>query len=191
MADSNITKRALAAAFKDLMHELPFEKINVRQICEKCDMNRKSFYYHFRDKYDLMNWVFDTEFIDVINCNGYEDDWELLYELCRYFYENAGFYCKALQIRGQNSFIEHFREMMYPIISAQLDDTMTSGEAKKFQINFVSDAIVFSIVRWLTEKDRLPPDQFIEMVHDCVVSMARYAICSEQQRIEKRAAKTT
>ena len=47
MADSNITKKALATAFKELMEERPFEKINVGDICEKCEMNRKSFYYHF------------------------------------------------------------------------------------------------------------------------------------------------
>ena len=60
MADSNITKRALANSLKSLMTEQPFEKINVAQICERCDMNRKSFYYHFKDKYDLVNWIFEA-----------------------------------------------------------------------------------------------------------------------------------
>ena len=38
MADSNMTKRALAAALKELMGEMPFAKITVADICEKCDM---------------------------------------------------------------------------------------------------------------------------------------------------------
>lgn len=50
MADSNITKRALATSLKELMLEQPFDKINVAQICARCNMNRKSFYYHFKDK---------------------------------------------------------------------------------------------------------------------------------------------
>ena len=66
MADSNITKRALATSLKELMAEQPFGKINVAQICERCNMNRKSFYYHFKDKYDLVNWIFDTEFIELL-----------------------------------------------------------------------------------------------------------------------------
>ena len=44
MADSNITKQALAASLKNLMEEVPFDKINVARICEGCGMGRKRFY---------------------------------------------------------------------------------------------------------------------------------------------------
>ena len=57
MADSNITKQALATALRELMEQVPFDKIQVQHICERCGMNRKSFYYHFKDKYDLLNWI--------------------------------------------------------------------------------------------------------------------------------------
>lgn len=107
MADSNITKQALASALKDLMEETPFEKINIGDICEKCGMNRKSFYYHFRDKYDLVNWIFDTDFI-ALALNRSADRWELIEVVCNYFYENRSFYRKALRVKGQNSFSENF-----------------------------------------------------------------------------------
>ena len=64
MAESNITKNALADALKSLMREKNFDKISVLDICEKCNMNRKSFYYHFRDKYDLLNWIFYIGFME-------------------------------------------------------------------------------------------------------------------------------
>ena len=54
MANSNITKHALAAALKTLMADRPFAKISVGDICEACGMSRKSFYYHFQDKYELL-----------------------------------------------------------------------------------------------------------------------------------------
>ena len=44
MADSNITKKALSNALKELLQEQSFEKITVSDICDKCRMNRKSFY---------------------------------------------------------------------------------------------------------------------------------------------------
>ena len=43
MPDSSITKKALADALKQLMAEKPLQKISVGDICERCNMNRKSF----------------------------------------------------------------------------------------------------------------------------------------------------
>lgn len=95
MADSNITKRALASALRELMEEVPFDKIQVTHICERCNMNRKSFYYHFRDKYDLLNWIFDTEMISMIrNYTGkepLEQYVEILREICNYLYKTEIF----------------------------------------------------------------------------------------------------
>ena len=71
MPDSNITKKALAQTMKELMAKQPFSKISVGDICDACGMSRKSFYYHFRDKYDLVNWIFDTEFLQSIRPENY------------------------------------------------------------------------------------------------------------------------
>ena len=105
MADSNITKRALASALRELMDEVPFDKIQVAHICERCDMNRKSFYYHFKDKYDLLNWIFDTEIISFAQrltaAQEFDQRVEEIREVCNYFYENRNFYRKALKVEGQ------------------------------------------------------------------------------------------
>ena len=104
MADSNITKRALAQAMKGLMAKQPFAKISVGDICEACGMNRKSFYYHFRDKYDLVNWIFYSEFLASVQVAQCTNNWEFLESICRYFYSERSFYRNALRIEGQNSF---------------------------------------------------------------------------------------
>lgn len=118
MPDSNITKKALAMAMKELMEQIPFSKISVSDICEKCGMNRKSFYYHFKDKYDLVNWILMWNFSGC-PCRDYNLpnwSWRFLEDSCQYFYENQSFYRKALQIEGQNSFVEHFRETLKPLL---------------------------------------------------------------------------
>ena len=94
MADSNITKKALAAALKELLLEKNLAHISVSDICERCDMNRKSFYYHFRDKYDLVNWIFDNEFIGVMRTAADYTPTERIAgmeKLVKYFYENRRF----------------------------------------------------------------------------------------------------
>ena len=163
MADSNITKRALATSLKELMEEKPFEKINVGDICEKCDMNRKSFYYHFKDKYDLVNWIFDTEFISVAHTKNYADVWDLLSGMSSFFYENRNFYRKALGIKGQNSFSDHFKELILPVIANRIQ-SVVDEEVMEFQVTFIADAVVIAIQRWLIENSTLEPEEFVRQI---------------------------
>ena len=94
MADSNMTKKALASALKELMKTVPFSKISVGDICNMCEMNRKSFYYHFKDKYDLINWIYTSEFVVGLQNKIYDSEWNILEDLCDYFYENRDFTAK-------------------------------------------------------------------------------------------------
>ncbi len=54
---SQTTKRALEASFKKLLLEKPLNKITINDITEDCGVNRMTFYYHFKDIYDLVDWI--------------------------------------------------------------------------------------------------------------------------------------
>ena len=168
MADSNITKRALAAALRELMEEVPFDKIQIAQICERCDMNRKSFYYHFKDKYDLVNWIFDTEFISLAVESAKhldsDDHWELIEQGCEHFYANRSFYRKALLIKGQNSLSDHLREYFFPLIKMRIAQFLRDDADDEFTVNFFTDAILCAIERWLLDKQCMPPEEFVAKI---------------------------
>ena len=51
------TKEALAEAFEGLLEKRSIDKITVKDIVTECGVNRQTFYYHFRDIYDLMEWA--------------------------------------------------------------------------------------------------------------------------------------
>src|SRR5690554_4417034 len=112
MSDSQITKRALAASMKKLMEKLPMKKISISDIVKGCNMNRQSFYYHFKDKYDLVNWIFYTELIVTIKDLPLHK-LQLLEKTCQYFYENKTFYKNAFSVTGQNSFSGYFGEVIH------------------------------------------------------------------------------
>ena len=176
MADSNITKRALAHALKELMEEKNFSKISVADICEKSDMNRKSFYYHFKDKYDLVNWIFDTEFISVLNQQneGPRNSMEAIEALSVYFYKNHNFYRKALSVEGQNSFVSHFHELMSVSFRSRLRGLAGSEKVTDFQINFFADAAVLIFQRWILDKNCMTPDEFVTQLKICLQYIIQY-----------------
>ena len=52
----NFTKLAIQQSFLRLLSQRPITKITVKDIVEDCGINRMTFYYHFKDIYDLVEW---------------------------------------------------------------------------------------------------------------------------------------
>ena len=63
---SQTTKRALEASFKKLLLEKPLNKITINDITEDCGVNRMTFYYHFKDIYDLVDWILAEDAAKVL-----------------------------------------------------------------------------------------------------------------------------
>ena len=55
------TKKLFADTLKDMLKEMPMEKVRINELCRRCGADRQTFYYHFRDKYDLVAWMFYTK----------------------------------------------------------------------------------------------------------------------------------
>lgn len=145
MPESNITKNALAAALKKCMNRTAFSKISISAICSECGMNRKSFHYHFKDKYDLVNWIFYDDFIKYINIKDYTDSWDFLRTICQHFIKDAiediehqiffnTFFCDALlialthwlssdQIVAPNDYIEKLKTVLLSVAEKTTSET--------------------------------------------------------------------
>lgn len=52
------TRIWIADAMRRLMEKKPLDKIRVTDICREAEIGRPAFYYHFKDKYDLVTWIF-------------------------------------------------------------------------------------------------------------------------------------
>ena len=179
MADSNITKNALAVSMKKLMEKKPFSKISVGDICEDCGMNRKSFYYHFRDKYDLVNWIFYVDFIERMDWSSCRNEWDMLETLCSHFYGERLFYQNALQVEGQNSFREYFCGMLRPVLMLLTQNLVEEGRKKEFYIAFLCEGVLGELVYWLREGSKITPEEFVEDLHDISLGLARKIIAEE------------
>ena len=170
MSKSAITKKALAQALKELLSVKPLDKISVSGICEQCGMNRKSFYYHFRDKYDLVNWIYYTEFITVINAKDHDIVWERMEDLCGYLYDNRSFYRKTFYLADQNSFTEYFGEFISSILSEDIRKFCTEEpERIDFYVGFYTDAFVAAIRKRIMSPDPMPADVFVHLLKSMLI----------------------
>jgi AcrR family transcriptional regulator len=55
---ANFTQMAIIQTFQDMLEEMPFDKITVSAVVARCQISSNTFYYHFRDIYDLLDaWL--------------------------------------------------------------------------------------------------------------------------------------
>lgn len=164
MANSNVTKKALATSLKELTKEKPLSKITIKDICVKSEMNRKSFYYHFKDKNDLINWIFDYDVAQIVKDNNRVESQRKVLD---YLYENKSFYKKAFRQEDQNCLADHIKEKMMPVIKARTEHI---DEIKTFEFytEFVADSIVYSIKKWLLFNDHVRGEEFFNQLAACM-----------------------
>ena len=175
MADSLTTKKAFAGALKRLMLEKSFEKVSIGEICDLCDMNRKSFYYHFHDKYELVIWIFKHEFWDKIKGRSDGGAWETLERLARYFYANKLFYKKILTVGGQNSFAEYFSQLCHELFTEKIKAQLGNIIITDLNIKIYSDFFVFAIYSWLTSSDNRDDKAFVRDTRNSIIFGAELA----------------
>ena len=159
---------------KRLMLQRPFEKISVSDICNDCGINRKSFYYHFRDKYDLVNWIFYVGFIGGLDLENYESGWDCLADVLVYFDSEKAFYRAALKIEGQNSFRDYLMEVMRPVSEFFLQDILAGNKDDEFFLTFIMDSFLTSLVRWLSGEYAKPMDaeEYLAKIKEIILKLA-------------------
>ena len=73
---AQMTKNALADSLKTLLETRTVDKITISDITEHCGVNRMTFYYHFQDIYDLLEWSWIREANKVLNGKKTYNTWQ-------------------------------------------------------------------------------------------------------------------
>lgn len=159
---------------RKLMDEQPMTKINVGDIVNMCGLNRNSFYYHFKDKYDLVNWIFYTDIAEEFKKEevGSVSAWKLIEKLCQFFYRDKLFYINALSVSGQNSFEEYFLELIKKLIIIRVPDILDESAEKDFYIDFFVDAFSVTILKWLRNGMKMTPDELVTLMKKAATGAA-------------------
>ena len=153
------TKKVLAESLKELMLRRDFADITVTDLCAAAEINRRTFYRHFTDKYQLVTWIYDKGFQKAIG-----DDEPGLYDLfgrvCTYLYADRAFYARALTFTGQNSFHDFLCARLRPYLQADFSDLFSDPQNEAFMSGKMSDVVMDIIQNWLSRPDCPPPEVF-------------------------------
>lgn len=113
----------LAESLKKLTNKHPIEKITIKEITDKAGVIRPTFYNHFQDKYELLEWIIMSEVLEQIKPlirNGMVD--QALILLFTSLEKEKEFYMKASRLEGQNSFESIVKKCIKNILLEVLDE---------------------------------------------------------------------
>lgn len=173
MPNISITKAAVAEAMKKIMGKKSFDEISVNDILRESGISRKTFYYHFKDKYDLVNWIFYTEAAEgILQCTTLEQWKESSLKFCRYIQENKAFYTSAVNATGQNCFTESLRGMTKIQIEILCAEARGKKTVKKEDVNFMVDfyyhAFIGVFTSWVKNDMKEKPEEIVQKWY-CIV----------------------
>lgn len=175
------TKRALAAALKQAMEQKPLSKITVSELIAACNVNRKTFYYHFQDIYDLLKWMFDQEAIEVIkNFDLIVNTEEALRFIMGYVDENKHIINCAYDSMGHEAIKQFFfadlNDITYHVIenAERILNVSIDQAFREFFTRFLTEAAAGILVDWVKNK----VDQDEETVLQDILLIYRASITS-------------
>ena len=121
----------LAESFKELAQKQPIEKITIKEITDKAGVIRPTFYNHFQDKYELLEWIIYTQLLEPIEpllANGMVN--EALVLLFSNIEKEREFYTKASRLEGQNSFESIARSCVEQVLLKVIEHSKVGKQQK-------------------------------------------------------------
>lgn len=160
MTETERNKLAIAEAMKTLMRSNPIEKITIRQIQEAAGVSRRSFYRYFRDKFDLLEWIYNYEFCRYVEVLPEKSIWDYYPDILKGLRSDPAFYYRAFSFQGQNSFRSFCFEKLFPLIMNDFGDVFPNTETARFVVRRYVYAFFDGYLWWLGSKNPMPWEEF-------------------------------
>lgn len=166
---SQLTKRALEESLKRLLLTKPLNKITIADITSDCGISRMTFYYHFQDIYDLVEWACEEDAARAIAGNKTADTWQ------------TGLLDTFLALRENKSFIasiyhdmsrEQVERFLVPVVSDLVKSVVDEHAARRhvreqdrdFIARFFAHALIGTVLDWIARDMRDDPQQLVQRV---------------------------
>lgn len=149
---SQTTKKALAASLKKLLMEKPLDKITVIDIVEDCEVNRQTFYYHFQDIYDLVEWIFANDADKALDGKKTYGTWQQGFlQIFEYVLENKALIMNTYKSISRDQLERYLYEVTYKLLIGVVEEKAVGMNVRDEDKEFIADFYKFGFVGLMLE----------------------------------------
>lgn len=181
MADR--TKKLLAQKIQELAKHKPVREIQIKELCKACEIERTTFYYHFRDKYDLICWIFEQNFeTESRNATSLNSE-EMIYHMCCRLLKQKAFFANALADHSQNNLRQYMldfyicseREILCEYLKVDRLDEETEYALCNYSYGCMGHTIA-----WLQGESTYSAERFAHYQYKFMPEVLKKAFISQQ-----------
>ena len=170
---ANTTKRMLSMSLKKLLSKTTLDNITIQDITDDAEVSRKTFYYHFQDIYDLLDWTLQEDarhlLADKINLDNWEESIAALFV---YMQENRLLVLNAFHSLERDTLETEVFKLLSPLLhrifSAQEGFDLLSESDQDFIVSVYGLGITGLFLRWIGTNMIDPPEPLIRQLYRLV-----------------------
>ena len=161
------TKKALAESLKNLLLQKPLNKITISDIADDCGINRMTFYYHFKDIYDLVEWTCAEEAAQAMEGKKTYDTWqEGFLNIFSAVQSNKPLIMNVYRCVSRERIEQYLNPLIHALILGVVEEKsaeMPVSEAdKRFIASFYEHAFIGVMLEWIDNNMREEPSVLVE-----------------------------
>ena len=164
---SQITKRALEESLKKMLLKKPVNKITISDITEDCGINRMTFYYHFKDIYDLVEWSCVEDAARALDGKKTYDTWQQGFQqIFQAVLDNKPFVQNVYQFVNREQVETYLYSLTHNLLIGVIEEKAVGmqvrDEDKEFIADFFKFAFVGLMLDWIRNGMKKDPQQIID-----------------------------
>lgn len=178
---SQVTKRALEQSLKNLLLKKPLTKITVGDITEDCGINRMTFYYHFKDIYDLVEWSCLEDAKRALEEKKTYDTWQQgLLQIFKAVQENKPFILNVYHCVHREQVEKYLQplvdQLLLNVINEEAAGITVRDEDKQFIAQVYSYMFIGLMLDWIKDDMREDPQQIVEKLSKLIKGSVSVAL---------------
>ena len=164
---SEVTKRALEQSLKNLLLKKPLTKITINDITEDCGINRMTFYYHFKDIYDLVEWSCLEDARKALEEKKTHDTWqEGFLNIFEAVLANKPFVMNVYRCVDREQVEKYLQplvdRLLLDVINEEAGEMKVRDEDKQFIAQIYSYIFIGLMLDWIKDDMREDPQQIVD-----------------------------
>ena len=178
---SQVTKRALEQSLKNLLLKKPLTKITVGDITDDCGINRMTFYYHFKDIYDLVEWSCLEDAKQALEEKKTYDTWQQgLLQIFKAVQENKPFILNVYRCVHREQVEKYLQplvdQLLLNVINEEAAGITLRDEDKQFIAQVYSYMFIGLMLDWIKNDMREDPQQIVERLSKLIKGSVSVAL---------------